>query len=247
MKIGIIGAGQIGATLARKLSATGHTVLLANSRGPDTIRAVAEEASATAVTATAAARNADVVIVSIPQKSVPFLAKDLFHGVSDEVVVVDTGNYYPGMRDEPTQAIERGMPESRWVSEQLGRPVVKAFNSITAYSLANKGKAAGVKGRIALPVSGDNVRAKNIVMALVDAIGFDGVDAGLLDESWRHQPGTPACCTDLETDDLRRALSEADRTQAAKVRDLALQKMGQLGASITNDDLVRISRSLHGW
>ena len=245
MKIGIIGAGQIGSTLARKLCAAGHSIFLANSRGPETIRKLAEEAGAIAVSVADAVKNVDVVIVSIPQKSVLLLPKGLFDGVSEECIVIDTGNYYPGMRDDPIGAIEGGMPESRWVLEQLGRPVVKAFNSILAYSLANKGLPAGVKGRIALPVSGDKPQAKKIVVSLVDAAGFDAIDAGTLDESWRHQPGTPAYCTDIEADDLRRALAAADRARAPQLRDLAIQKMGQLVAGFTNEDLIKINRSIH--
>ena len=156
MKIGIIGAGQIGATLARKLSSVGHNVLLANSRGPETIGDVAREAGATAVRVDEAVKGVDMVIVSIPQKGIPLLPKGLFDGVPDNVIVIDTGNYYPGMRDAAIQAIEGGMPETQWVSTQLGRPVVKAFNSILAYSLANKGLPKGTRGRIALPVSGDD-------------------------------------------------------------------------------------------
>src|SRR5438093_679180 len=108
---GIIGAGHIGGTLARKLSAAGHIVLLASARGPDALREFANEAGATAVPVVEAVKNVDVVIVSIPQKSIPLLPKDLFAGVPDDVVVIDTGNYYPGLRDEPIQEIEHGMPE----------------------------------------------------------------------------------------------------------------------------------------
>ena len=245
MNIGIIGAGQIGATLARKLSVAGNTVQLADARGAKAIKLIAEEAGAVAVAVAEAAKNVEVLIVSIPTKGIPDLPKDLFDKASHDLIVVDTGNYYPGMRDDPIAAIEGGMPESQWVSEQLGRPVVKAFNSLLAYSLANKGLPAGTKGRIAMSVSGDDPRAKKIVIELVDAVGFDGIDAGKLADSWRHQPGTPAYCVDLEANPLRRALSAADREKAPQLRDLALQKMGQLGEGFTNDDLLNINRSLH--
>ncbi len=244
MRIGIIGAGHIGGTLARKLSSAGHTVRIANSRGPDTIRQLADEAGATAVPVADAVKDVDVIIVSIPEKNVPLLPKDLFTGVPEDVVVVDTGNYYPGLRDEPIEAIERGTPESVWVSEQLGRPVVKAFNSIIAHSLATKGRPAGAAGRIALPVAGDDPRAKKIVIELVDVTGFDGVDAGPLEASWRQQPGTPAYCTDLEADDLRRALAAADRTQAPRLRDASVQKVQQLGGGFSMDAIIELNRSL---
>lgn len=245
MKIGIIGAGNIGATLARKFSAAGHKVVLANSRGPESIRAIATEAGAAAVSVADVVKGADAVVISIPEKAIPNLPKALFSGLPEHVVVVDTGNYYPGMRDEPIAAIEGGMPESQWVSEQLGRPVVKAFNSILAYSLQTKGKPAGAKGRIALPVSGDDMQAKRIVIGLVDAAGFDAIDAGALANSWRHQPGTPAYCTDLEVDALEQALAKADKGRAPQLRDLALQKVMGLAPGFTNEDILKINRSLH--
>jgi predicted dinucleotide-binding enzyme len=123
--------------------------------------------------------------------------------------VVDTGNYYPKQRDGRIADIEEGLPESRWVEKQLGRPVIKVFNNIYAKHLQEHGKAKGTVGRIALPVAGDDPEAKAVVMGLVDAIGFDPVDAGPLAESWRQQPGTPVYGTDLDAAGVRRALQEA--------------------------------------
>src|SRR5215831_7973187 len=94
MKIGIIGAGQIGGTLTRRLTALGHKVSVANSRGPETLAGLAKETGARAVTIKEAARAGDVVIVTIPEKNIAELPKDLFAGVPDNVVVIDTGNYY---------------------------------------------------------------------------------------------------------------------------------------------------------
>ncbi len=245
MRIGIIGAGQIGSNLARKLSATGHSVFVANSREPDTIRAIADEAGASAVTVAEVVKDVDIVIIAIPERNVLVLPKDLFGEVSPDVIVVDTGNYYPSMREDAIAEIKSGMPESQWVSQQLGRPVVKAFNTMLAHSLTTKGMPDGIEGRIALPVSGDDPRAKKIVIDLIDAIGFDGIDAGTIAESWRQQPGTPACCSDLQADDLRRALSMADKTQAPRLRDLILQKMSQLSEGFTIKDLIDINRAIH--
>ena len=209
MKIGIIGAGQIGGTLARRLSGLGHKVSIANSRGPASLAALAKEAGATPVTVEQAARAGDVVIVTIPMKNVPRLPSGLFDAVPEDVVVVDTGNYYPQQRDGRIDPIERGTTESRWVSEQIGRPVVKAFNNIYARHLLERGKARGAADRIALPVAGDDKRAKEIVIRLLDELGFDGVDAGSLDESWRQQPGTPVYATDLDVAGVRKALGAA--------------------------------------
>ncbi len=190
MKIGIIGAGQIGGTLTRLFRRAGHDISVANSRGPQTLADLASETGAKAVTAREAARAGQVVIVTIQEGRVPELPDDLFEGVPDDVVIVDTGNYYPRQRDGRIDGIEEGLPESRWVEQRLGRPVVKAFNNINWVPLLHEGKPKGTKGRIALPVAGDDPRAKAVVIGLIEEIGFDGVDAGALDESWRQQPDT---------------------------------------------------------
>src|SRR5712675_1179357 len=198
MRIGVIGAGAIGGTLARHLARLGHQVSIANSRGRDSLTALAAEIGATPVSVVDAANAGEVVIVSIPQKAVPDLPRALFANVPDSVVVVDTGNYYPELRDGRIDAIERGMLDSQWVAQQLGRPVIKAFNSIYARSLREKGVPPSTKGRIALSVAGDSVDAKAAVLRLVDDLGFDPADGGGLDDSWQQQPGMPAYCQDLE-------------------------------------------------
>ena len=209
MKIGIIGAGQIGATLARRFTALGHDVSVANSRGPDTLADLARETGAKAVEVRDAARAGEVVIITIPEGKIPKLPKDLFAGVLDNVVIVDTGNYYPQQRDGRIAGIEDGMTESRWVANQLGRPVVKTFNNIYAKHLLERGRPKGASGRIALPVAADDRRAQEVVMRLVDELGFDPVDAGRLDDSWRQQPGTPVYGTDYDAAGVKRALTEA--------------------------------------
>jgi 8-hydroxy-5-deazaflavin:NADPH oxidoreductase len=211
MKIGIIGAGHIGGVLTRRLTQLGHDVTVANSRGPESLERLAAETGAHAATVTEAATDKEVVIVTIPEKSVPELPKGLFD--NSRAVVVDTGNYYP-QRDGRIGPIESGTTESRWVAQQLGRPVVKAFNTILAKHLLENGRPAGDRERIALPVAGDDPNAKAVVSRLVDELGFDAVDAGGLDDSWRQQPGTPVYGTDLTADKARRALSEAKRSTA---------------------------------
>ncbi len=209
MKIGIIGAGNIGGALVRRFKAVGHDVAVANSRGPETLAQLAIETGATAVTVEQAARGRDLVVVTIPQASVPKLPAGLFDGVPASVVVIDTGNYYPTQRDGRIDGIEDGATESRWVSERLGRPVVKAFNNIYAQHLLEHGMPAGTAGRIALPVAGDDVAAKTIVIHLLDEIGFDGVDAGSLDGSWRQQPGSPVYGKDHDREGVAAGLAEA--------------------------------------
>ena len=209
MDIGIIGAGHIGGTLTRRLTALGHNVFVANSRGPETLADLARETGATPVTPYEAARRGEIVIVTIPQKNIPKLPRDLFKDVPEDVVVVDTGNYYPQQRDGKIDGIEQGATESRWVSDQLGRPVVKAFNNIYADHLLRLGRPAGTAGRIALPVAGDDRQAKAKILDLVDELGFDPVDAGSIDESWRQQPDTPVYGTDFDAEGVKRGLAEA--------------------------------------
>lgn len=218
MKIGIIGGGQIGGTLARRFAELGHDVSIANSRGPETLAAFAQEIGAKPVTVQQAAHSGDVVIVAIPVKSVTQLPAKLFDGVPSAVVVVDTGNYYPQQRDGRIDPIEAGVTESRWVSNQLGRPVVKAFNTITARHLLERGKPKGAPGRIALPVAGDNQQAKDLIIRLIDELGFDGLEAGDLDESWRQQPGSPVSGADLDAEGARRALSQGKRERPDGLR-----------------------------
>ena len=214
MKIGIIGAGNIGGALARRFRELGHEVAIANSRGPDTLREVEAETGAIATTAGEAAQGKDVVVVTVPERSVPLLPDDLFDGAGEDVVVIDTGNYYPQHRDGRIDEIEAGTPESVWVSQQLGRSVVKALNNIYAQHLRDHGRPPGSQDRIALPVAGDQP-AKETVMQLVEELGFDAVDAGSLEESWRQQPGTLVYATDLDADGVRRALAEASPDRPA--------------------------------
>ncbi|WP_210493719.1 NAD(P)-binding domain-containing protein [Patulibacter sp. SYSU D01012] len=215
MKIGIIGAGHIGSALTHRLTELGHDVRVANSRGPETLRELADETGATAVPATEAADGAEIVVVTIPAKNVPDLPDGILDGAAPGAVVVDTNNYYPQQRDGRIDAIEGGMPESAWTAQQLGRPVIKAFNNIYAAHIRTHGRPAGDPERIALPVAGDDGAAKAKVLQLVDDLGFDPVDAGGLDESWRQQPGTPVYGTDLGADALREALAAASPDRPA--------------------------------
>lgn len=247
MKIGIIGVGHIGKTLAQKLSAAGHDVKVANSRGPETIEADVLSTGARAVTAAEAVADAEAVILSIPLNRIPQLAPVIAEAPSD-AVLIDTSNYYPS-RDEKNEAIEAGQVESLWVAERLGRPLVKAWNAIGSGSLVHHGTPAGTPGRIAIPVAADDQRDREIGMKLVDDTGFDGFDAGSLADSWRQQPGTPCYCTDLTSDEMPDALATADAERAPKRRDLAVAViMERVGDPKTNPGPewgVRLSRALY--
>jgi 8-hydroxy-5-deazaflavin:NADPH oxidoreductase len=209
MEIGIIGAGQIGGALTRLLSARGHAVRVSNSRAPETLADLAAETGATAVWAAEAPVDADLVIVSIPQKNVPDLAPGIVSTAKAGAPVIETNNYYPQQRDGRIDAIEDGTPESVWVSEQLGAPVFKVFNGIFWKHLLERGLPSGTAGRIALPIAGDDPAGKAVVSDLVDQLGFDPVDAGSLAESWRQQPDTPVYGTDLDAEAAKKALAEA--------------------------------------
>ncbi|MCW2950539.1 MAG: oxidoreductase coenzyme F420-dependent [Thermoleophilia bacterium] len=209
MKIGIIGAGHIGSALTRQLTKAGHEVEIANSRGPETLEALADETRAIPVRVEAIAHDKDLVVVTIPLKAVAYLPDGIFARSAPQMPVVDTCNYYP-QRDGRIDEIEdTDLTESEWTARQLGRPVIKAFNNIYAQHLQEGGRRAGDVQRIALPVAGDDHDAKRVVMDLIDQIGFDAVDAGPLDESWRQQPGSPCYGEDLNVDALIEALAEA--------------------------------------
>ena len=231
MTIGIIGAGHIGSALAGRLTRLGHAVLIANSRGPETLTDVAQKTGATPVTAREAARHGDLIVVTIPLKNIPDLPQDLFDGVPADVPVIDTNNYYPMLRDGQIPELETGdLTESEWVQQHLGRPVVKVFNNIYAAHLEQLGQPSGTPGRIALPVAGDEAAAKQKVMALVEELGFDTVDDGSLHESWRQQPGTPSYCVDLPAAELQQQLASlgTERTVTQHVQFLANHTAFQL-------------------
>lgn len=217
MKIGIIGAGQIGGTLTRRLRSLGHEVRVSNSRDPQTLAELAEETGATAVWAADAAEDADVVIVSIPQKNVPDLAPGILSAAKPGAPVIETNNYYP-QRDGRIDDIESGTPESVWVAKLLGTPVVKVFNGIWYKHLLENGKPKGEPGRIALPIAGAEGAGGKLVFELVEALGFDAVDSGPLEESWRQQPGSLVYGKDYGVEDTKKALAEASPERPEEFR-----------------------------
>jgi predicted dinucleotide-binding enzyme len=242
VKIGIIGAGNIGGTLARKLAMTGHTIKLAGSKGPDAIREQSEKIGAEPVTAEDAVKDVDVVILSIPFSKIPDVA-DVFAKVPADVVILDTSNYYP-QRDGQIAEINGGKPESVWASEQLGRPVIKAFNAVLAHTLAENGTLRGAAGRIAIPVSGDDERGKAIAQELIDQAGFDALDAGDIENSWRQQPGTPAYCTELSLAELQKALVQADKDRAPLNRDALMDELMKSNWQVSHEQVLIRNREV---
>ncbi|WP_097972614.1 NADPH-dependent F420 reductase [Streptomyces sp. gb14] len=217
MKIGIIGAGNIGGNLTRRLTPLGHEVSVANSRGPQTLTALAEETGAKPVTVSEAAKGAQVVVVTVPLKAVPDLPAGFLDGAAEGAAVIDTGNYYP-QRDGRIAAIEDGLTESRWTEQQIGHPVIKAFNGTYAQDILDRARPQGAADRLVLPVAGDDPAAKQAVRDLIDELGFDTVDGGGLDDSWRQQPGTPVYGNRGDADAITKGLAEASPERTAEFR-----------------------------
>lgn len=246
MKIGIIGTGHIGKTLVIRLSEAGHQVKVANSRGPESIEADLLIHGAQPATTEDAITDAEVVILSIPLVRIPDIAP-LIKKLPVNTIVVDTSNYYPH-RDGRIKNIDEGQVESLWVTEVLGRPVVKAWNAIGSHSFAAKSSSANSVDRIAIPVAADNEEHKEIGMMLVQQTGFDAKYSGTLAESWRQQPGSPSYCTDLTYNELGPALAKAEKNRLPKRRDIAIEViLERMGDSKTNPDadyLVSLNRIL---
>lgn len=247
MKIGILGVGHIGKTLAQRLAQAGHSVKVANSRGPETIAQDLLDYGAKPVTTEEALTDVDVAILSIPLKRIADLAS-LVARLPADTVVIDTSNYYP-FRDDKIEAIEGGQVESLWVVDQLRRPIAKAWNAIGSASLAHKATPPGTAGRIAIPVAADREKDREVALALVNDSGFDGYDAGSLAESWHQQPGAPAYCTDLTREEMGPALAAAEKARLPKRRDLSVAVMQErLGDGTTNPDAdwgVRLVRAIN--
>jgi predicted dinucleotide-binding enzyme len=223
MKIGIIGAGQIGGALVRQYAKAGHQVKMTNASGIQKLKSLASETGASAVELWDVVTDVDVIVLSIPLTGILKLPKDLFEK-SSAATIIDTCNYYP-IRDGRIAEIEEGMIESAWVSKQIQRPVIKAYNSIFAGSLVNSGLPKGTPSRIALPVSGDDKQSKELVSKLVDDSGFDSLDIGSLLDSWRQQPGSPCYCTDLTLTQLKKSVEKAKRELLPERRELGLSFM----------------------
>lgn len=243
MKIGIIGTGFIGGTLAQKLAAAGHQVKVTNTSSAAELAQKAQELGASPATLHEVVQDVDVVLLCIPLHVIPKLPADLFEHVPADVVVADTSNYYPVMNGQ-IDALDQGEVEGEWVQQHLGRPVVKAFNNQLAWTLMERGTAPGTPGRIAIAVAGDDARAKTLLSELVNDAGFDAVDAGSLADSWRHQNGTPGYCTELTAPELISALAAAVPGKGLQARDRIMAQLQQRTTPPTREDLVAVNRAL---
>lgn len=246
MRFGIIGAGPIGSIISKKLVKNGHDVKIADARGIE--RLEGKELAGTVVLVEDAIKNIEVLIISLPIKALPSI-RNIIDQVGKEVIIVDTSNYYP-FRDGKIEEIENGMVESVWVSNQLGRPIIKAFNNLLAYTLEHEEKSGDSSGRFAMAVAGNNQSQKQVVMDIVSDLGFDPVDGGSLSDSWRQQPGTPAYCTELTKNDLKEALKKANKDKAPLLRDKVMERFTELFAEkkegeLSHKDIVNINREIY--
>ena len=254
MNIGVIGTGDIGAVILRKLRYASYPVKMANSKGPDSLGKLAAETGAKPVSVEEVVQDVDVLFIAIPQKAIPELPKGLLNKAKKEIIVIDVGNYYP-FRDDRIDEIENGLTDSAWVEKQIGRPVIKALNSIVSNALAEAGRPAGSRDRVALPISGDNPKAKEIVVQIIDRFGFDTVDAGTIAASWRQQPGSPIYCTNPTKEELQKWIKNVDRSSLPNRREAGMkahfaveQRDPRTGTLIKRTDyqtLVNAHRSVH--
>ncbi|MFJ7855862.1 NADPH-dependent F420 reductase [Peribacillus frigoritolerans] len=241
MKFGIIGAGTIGSIISKKLVKNGHDVKIADARGIEHLEG--KELAGTPVLIEDVMTNIEVLIISLPLTALPSI-RNIIEQVGEEVIVVDTSNYYP-RRDQKIAEIENGMVESDWVSNQLGKPIIKAFNNLLAHTLENEGTPEGTSGRIAMAIAGNDVSQKQIIMDVVNQLGFDTVDSGSLSDSWRQQPGTPAYCTELTKEELTKALEKANKEKAPFLRDKVIEKLSASNFPLANKDIVSMNREIY--
>lgn len=208
--LGIIGAGHIGSQVARVAVANGYDVVIANSRGPETLSDLVAELGPRAKAATAedAASAADVAVVTVPLRAIDSLPAEQLAGK----IVLDTNNYY-FERDGHIDALDKGeTTTSELVQRALpNAKIAKAFNHIYASEITSDGKPAGTAGRRALATAGDDTEAVAFVTRFYDEAGFDTVNVGALSESWRVERDRPAYVVRQNAEELTANLAIANR------------------------------------
>jgi predicted dinucleotide-binding enzyme len=211
MKIGIIGAGMIGGTLATLFTRAGHEVALANSRGPETLAETIGELgpNAHAATAADAASFGEVVVVAVPLKAYTALPAESFAGR----IVVDANNYYPQRDGQIAELDAKTATSTELLARHLGGArVLKAFNTIYFEHLRDRGDTgAPAADRFAIPIAGDDAEAKATLTGLIDQIGFSAVDTGALADSWRQEPGSPIYGAEVQPDQAVALIAQATR------------------------------------
>ena len=209
-RVGIIGAGHIGSTLARGLAERGYEVVISNSRGPETLTALAGELgpNVSAGTVTDAAASGDVVIVTVPLKALEQIPVEPLAGK----IVLDTNNYY-WERDGHIAALDaKQTTTTGMLQDHLpASKVVKAFNHLYSTDILTTGAPSGTEDRRALATASDHPDAVAFVTELYDEFGFDTVDIGSVAESWRVERDQPAYVSRQTKAELEANLARATR------------------------------------
>jgi 8-hydroxy-5-deazaflavin:NADPH oxidoreductase len=208
--IGIIGSGHVGSSLARTALAHGYDVVLSNSQGPDSLASLVSDLGpkARAATPPEAAAAGDFAIVAIPVTTIDQVPAGPLAGK----VVIATINYFP-QRDGPIPEIDNGTTTVPGVLQARlpASRVVRAFSMLDAADMSGDGHPAGDPRRRAIAIAGDDAAAKKLVAGLCDEFGFDPVDLGGLDESWRVDPGQKAFVTHQNVAELKANVANAKR------------------------------------
>lgn len=227
LRIGILGVGNIGKIIALRTAEAGHDVKVANSGDPKSVAADVLATGARAEWTKDVVKDIDVLILSIPFFKLATLGP-LIASLPDETVVIDTSNYYPGRegyysgRDPVIPELDKDKSETAWVQEQLGHPVVKAWNNILSETLDKNSHPAGHQDRLAIAIAANRPADLDITKELVELTGFDAFHTGSIEESWRQQPGAPAYCTNMKASDLPSALAATERSRLPARRDFAM-------------------------
>ncbi|PTT18200.1 MULTISPECIES: NADPH-dependent F420 reductase [Microbacterium] len=208
--VGIIGAGNIGSALAKGFAQNGYDVVIANSRGPETLSDLVAEVGSRARAATAqeAAEAGEIVVVTVPLKAIDDLPVAPLAGKT----VLDTNNYYFERDGRIAELDEKKTTTSEMLQQRLpDSVVVKAFNHIPAADILTDGAPAGSENRRALATSADTDEAVALVTRIYDEFGFDTVNVGPLSESWRVERDQPAYVVRQNADELTQNLARAER------------------------------------
>lgn len=218
---------------------------VSNSRGKDAVKEFADEIGAEPSDMNEISEDVDVLIISIPYGAVSSLPESMFEKLPQDAIIIDTGNYYPEMRDAQIEGLGNGEAESLWLSNLINKPVVKAFNTLLAHSLSELGCEKGQNGRLAMQVAADDETQKKIAMDLVDQCGFDSYDAGNLKDSWKMQPGSAGYCCDYTIDELKEIKEKSTQTpqSVAKNRAKIMGNFADLtGGDFSHENVISVNR-----